>query len=121
MPEKSSAEEVKDFGEIVKIDEEKIQSHLDTVIRGTVEETLNALLEEEAKALCNAARYERKGSKAQDAGRGLLPGRSFGADAGMCPAAPRVRHEVGTEAIYEHGTAQGSEGGRRGGGMSFAV
>jgi transposase-like protein len=59
MPEKSSAEEVKDFGEIVKIDEKKIQSHLDTVIRGTVEETLNALLEEEAKALCNAARYER--------------------------------------------------------------
>jgi putative transposase len=59
MPEKASAEEAKDFGEIVKIDEKKIQSHLDTVIRGTVEETLNEMLEEEAKALCNAARYER--------------------------------------------------------------
>jgi putative transposase len=59
MSKESSAEEAKDFGEIVKIDEKKIQSHLDMVVRGTVEETLNALLEEEAKALCNAARYER--------------------------------------------------------------
>jgi len=59
MPDKASAEEARDFGEIVKIDEKKIQSHLDTIVRGTVEETLNALLEEEAGRLCNAARYER--------------------------------------------------------------
>ena len=34
-------------------------SHLDRVVRGSVEETLNALLEAEADRLCNAQRYER--------------------------------------------------------------
>ena len=32
---------------------------LDRVVRGSVEETLNALLEAEAERLCNAQRYER--------------------------------------------------------------
>jgi putative transposase len=35
------------------------QSHLDRVVRGTVEETLSALLDAEADRLCNAQRYER--------------------------------------------------------------
>src|SRR5437773_3221302 len=34
-------------------------SHLDRVVRSTVEETLNALLDAEADRLCNAQRYER--------------------------------------------------------------
>jgi transposase-like protein len=38
---------------------ERIKSHLDRVVRGTVEETLNALLDAEADRLCNAQRYER--------------------------------------------------------------
>src|SRR5262249_51403752 len=33
--------------------------HLERVVRGTVEETLNALLDVEADRLCNAQRYER--------------------------------------------------------------
>lgn len=44
---------------IVTIDEGQIRSHVDEVVRGTVEETLNALLQAEADALCNASRYER--------------------------------------------------------------
>ena len=44
---------------VVKIDDERIRSHLDRVVRGTVEETLNALLDAEADRLCNAQRYER--------------------------------------------------------------
>ena len=32
---------------------------MDRVVRGTVEETLNTLLESEADRLCNAQRYER--------------------------------------------------------------
>jgi transposase-like protein len=34
-------------------------SHFDHVVRGSVEETLNALLDAEADRLCNAQRYER--------------------------------------------------------------
>ena len=52
-------EGTKDLGQIVEIDEAKIRDHLGEVVRGTVEETLNQLLEAEAEALCNAARYER--------------------------------------------------------------
>ena len=43
----------------VQVDEGAIEKHVDTVIRDTVQETLNALLEAEADQLCNARRYER--------------------------------------------------------------
>jgi hypothetical protein len=33
---------------VVQIDEDKIQAHLDQVVRSTVEETLNSLLDAEA-------------------------------------------------------------------------
>ena len=44
---------------MIRIDDERIKGHLDRVVRGTVEETLNALLDAEADRLCNAQRYER--------------------------------------------------------------
>src|ERR1700684_1635565 len=43
----------------VKVDEARIQEQLDDVVRRTVEETLNALLDAEADELCGAKRYER--------------------------------------------------------------
>lgn len=47
------------LGPVVQIDEGRIQAHLDEVVRATVEETLNALLDAEADELCGARRYER--------------------------------------------------------------
>jgi transposase-like protein len=47
------------LNKVIKIDEEKIHQHLGELVRGTVEETLNKLLDAEADQLCNAARYER--------------------------------------------------------------
>jgi putative transposase len=44
---------------VITIDDERIKNHLDHVVRGSVEETLNALLNAEADRLCNAQRYER--------------------------------------------------------------
>src|ERR1041385_1784767 len=44
---------------VITVDDERIRNHLDRVVRGSVEETLNALLEAEADRLCNAQRYER--------------------------------------------------------------
>jgi hypothetical protein len=44
---------------VIRIDDERIKGHLDRVVRGTVEETLNAFLDAEADRLCNAERYER--------------------------------------------------------------
>jgi transposase-like protein len=44
---------------VIGIDEERIKEHLERAVRGTVEETLNAVLPAEADRLCNAERYER--------------------------------------------------------------
>jgi transposase-like protein len=46
------------LGRVIEIDEARIKDHVDEVVRGSVEETLNALLDAEADRLCNAARYE---------------------------------------------------------------
>ena len=46
------------WAEVVRIDDGRIQAHLDEVVRSTVEETLNALLDAEADHLCGARRYE---------------------------------------------------------------
>jgi len=53
-----TVESEKNLNKVIKIDEAKIHSHLDTMVRTTVEETLNRLLDEEADLLCNARRYE---------------------------------------------------------------
>jgi transposase-like protein len=44
---------------VIRIDDERIKGHLDQVVRGTVEETLNSLLDAEADRLSNAQRHER--------------------------------------------------------------
>ena len=49
----------KSLGAVIQIDESKMQAHLDEVVRATVEETLNALLDAEADQLCGARKYER--------------------------------------------------------------
>lgn len=41
------------------VDAEKVRGHLDQVVRQSVEQTLNALLEAEAERICGAGRYER--------------------------------------------------------------
>ena len=46
-------------GKIIQVNEAEIKEHLGEIVRGTVQETLNQLLEEEADRLCNAKRYER--------------------------------------------------------------
>jgi len=47
------------LGNVIRIDDGRIQDHLKHVVRGSVEETLNALLEAQADRLCNAERCER--------------------------------------------------------------
>jgi putative transposase len=42
----------------IQIDEHLIQSQLKDVVRNTVEETLNSMLDAEADQLCGAERYQ---------------------------------------------------------------
>ncbi|TWU17340.1 IS256 family transposase [Bythopirellula polymerisocia] len=44
---------------VIRVDEAEIRGHVDEVVRRSVEETLNGLLEAEADQLCGAQRYER--------------------------------------------------------------
>ena len=81
---------LKAMGQVIQIDEARIRDHLGEMVRGTVEETLNALLDAEADRLCGAGRYERtqgrqdtraatNGRCTRVAGEVNLKVRSFGA------------------------------------------
>ena len=48
---------------IVQLNEEIIKGQLKELVRGSVEETLNEMLEKEAESLTQAARYERSGAR----------------------------------------------------------
>lgn len=48
---------------MVKIEEGVVKAHLNTIVRETVEETLNRLLEEEADQICGAKRYEHSAQR----------------------------------------------------------
>lgn len=48
-----------DFQEVIRIDAGQLRGHVTEVVRQSVEETLNGLLEAEADAICGATRYER--------------------------------------------------------------
>jgi len=43
-----------ELSKVVSIDENRIRDHLGEMVRGTVEQTLNAMLDAEAEALCGA-------------------------------------------------------------------
>jgi putative transposase len=46
-------------GSVIRVDEQELRGHLDEVVRASVEETLNSMLDAEADRLCQAKRYER--------------------------------------------------------------
>jgi putative transposase len=46
-------------GSVIRVDEQELRGHVDEVVRASVEETLNAMLNAEADRLCQAKRYER--------------------------------------------------------------
>lgn len=48
---------------VLRIDEKALNSRLDTMVRDTVEKTLNDFLEAEAADLCGAGRHERSGDR----------------------------------------------------------
>lgn len=59
MQNSNSADTSKNLSNVIKINETQIRNHLGEMVRSTVEETLNDMLDAEADRLCNAKRYER--------------------------------------------------------------
>ena len=58
-----SLEEAVAKPELIRVDASELKTDLREVVRNTVEETLNGLLEGEAEQICNAGRYERSGKR----------------------------------------------------------
>jgi putative transposase len=55
-----TAEGLKDA---IRVDAQQLRGHVDEVVRSSVEETLNGLLQAEAEQLCGAGRYERSAER----------------------------------------------------------
>ena len=53
----------RDMSEVIRIDEARIKDHLGEMVRGTVEEALNAMLDAEADRLCGAVRRTTSAGK----------------------------------------------------------
>lgn len=51
------------LSQAIKIDPGEVQTHVNELVRGTVEQTLNSLLDAEANRICNARRYERSADR----------------------------------------------------------
>ena len=57
------SDDSKKFANVISINEAEVKNHLGELVRSTVEETLNALLDAEADELCRAKRYERSAER----------------------------------------------------------
>ena len=88
------------MGNVIRIDEGRIKDHLGEMVRGTIEEALNAMLDAEADRLCGASRYERSEDR-QDTRAGTYE-RSLHTKAGeVKPKMPKLRRRSFETAIIE--------------------
>ena len=85
--------------QVIQIDEARIRDHLGEMVRGTVEETLNAMLDAEADQLCGAGRYERSEAR-QDTRAGSYD-RTLQTSAGEALKVPKLRRQTFETAIIE--------------------
>lgn len=96
----SNNNESTSLGKVVQINDARIQDHLGELVRGTVEETLNAMLDAEADAMCGAQRYERSPDRV-DTRAGHYE-RKFHAKAGeVTLKMPKLRKQTFETAIIE--------------------
>ena len=90
----------KPMGQVIQIDEARIRDHLGEMVRGTVEEALNAMLDAEADRLCGAGRYERSEGR-RDTRAGSYE-RSLDTKAGPVKLKmPKLRRQTFETAIIE--------------------
>ena len=93
-------EDSTNLGQVIRIDDERVRDYLRSVVRGSVEETLNALLEAEAEQLCKAQRYERTEAR-RDTRAGSYR-RKLGMQAGeITLKVPKLRQKTFETAMIE--------------------
>lgn len=88
------------MNKIIEVNEGFIKDHLGEMVRGTVEEALNAMLDKEADQLCNAERYEHTDAR-KDTRAGYYT-RKLDTKAGRVDLKmPKLRHTRFETAIIE--------------------
>ena len=85
---------------IIHLNEEVIKNQLSQLVRGSVEETLNKLLDEEADRIANAARYERNEER-KDTRAGYYDRKLLTKAGEVKLKVPRLRHLPLETAIIE--------------------
>lgn len=91
---------MKDDKKIVSINEGLVRDELDNMVRSTVEQTLNDMLDAEAEQLCNAQKYERSDQR-KDSRAGYYE-RGFETKAGKVKLKmPKLRNSTFETAIIE--------------------
>lgn len=96
----TSVQERQDLSQIIQIDEAKVSNHLNGLVRETVQETLNKMLDAEAQEMCNAQRYERTEAR-KDCRAGFYQ-RKLQTQAGeVALNVPKLRHAKFETAIIE--------------------
>jgi len=85
---------------VIEIDEARIRDHLGELVRGSVEETLNALLDAEADALCGASRYARSPGRV-DTRAGSYERKLHTKAGEVKRKVPKLRHQPFETAIIE--------------------
>src|SRR3954464_12878954 len=99
MKEQPMSDE-KPMVQVIQIDEARIRDHLGEMVRGTVEETLNAMLDAEADQLCGAGRYERSQAR-QDTRAGSYERTLQTSAGGVNLKVPKLRRQTFETAIIE--------------------
>ena len=90
----------KNMGKVIQINEDQIRDHLGELVRGSVEETLNQLLDAEADQLCNASRYERTATR-QDTRAGHYKRKLHTRAGEVTLNVPKLRKQTFETAIIE--------------------
>jgi transposase-like protein len=90
----------KTMGQVIQIDEAPILDHLGEMVRGTIEETLNAMLDAEADRLCGAGRYERSQAR-QDIRSGSCERTLYTKARDVSLKIPKLRRHTFETAIIE--------------------
>jgi putative transposase len=98
-----SENSTEELGQVIQIDDDRVRDYLKNVVRGSVEDTLNAMLDAEAELLCNASRYERMEAR-RDTRAGSYS-RKLQTQAGeVTLRVPKIRQQTFERAIIERRT-----------------
>jgi putative transposase len=95
-----SENSTKELGQVIQIDDDRVRENLKNVVRGSVEDTLNAMLDAEAERLCNACRYERTEAR-RDTRAGSYSRKLQTQAAEVTLRVPKLRQQTFETAIIE--------------------